>query len=264
MKCHNLLYICFNRSDLVIKTLSRLLELQWDNIIFYIDGSRNQIEDNEVDLVRKMVFDLTSKANSNIEIFHRETNYGCRRNIENALSYFFKKYNQGWVFEDDILLKDVEIFDSLRNSWSKTGHLALFNPVKINENQPFRTNNGFYLIWGWYLDSKNDININMKFSIKHFVKIIQKRGVLLGLRFCYTYFQTLTNKLDTWDSLYTNWCIQKNIDSYICPESFVENIGFDQRATHTRIDGISLTNDVFSKNDWEREFTKFIRNVIRL
>jgi hypothetical protein len=195
--------------------------------------------------------------NSNIEIFHRESNYGCRRNIEHALTYFFSKYKKGWVFEDDIYLENIDEFISLRDTWNAKGHLALFNPFAVREKDPLKVDFGYYVIWGWYLDTQININLSHKFKFIHFLKIIRKRGIYRGLRFCYTYYKTLLNRLDTWDSLYSNWCIQMNVDSYMCPKSLIQNIGFDERATHTAMYDLKLPEGTYSKIEWKKKFRKY-------
>jgi hypothetical protein len=233
MKQHNLLYICFNRSDLVKLTFPELVNLGWDNIVIACDGGRTNEEQIEVNKVRREIEVMLEVFSGKVCLIYREYNFGCRRNIEHALEFFFRNYERGWVFEDDIKLKDPRVFKDLRNKWDGKGHLSLYNPIKINTTDIFRTNIGHYFIWGWFLDSNELPSFRSKVEFNSVIRIIKTRGLVKGFRFLFLYVRTLMNNIDTWDSIYTAWAISNRIDLNIVPSSFVENLGFDERATHT-------------------------------
>ncbi len=261
MKPNNLLFICFNRPDLVSSNLVDLLDFDWDNIVIACDGWRTEEEKKLVIEVRDEVLRLLKNHPGNVHYIFREYNYGCRRNIEHALEFFFKSFKQGWVFEDDIKLTKKEEFGFLRNNWEKRGHLSLYNPLRVNTNKVFETSLAHFFIWGWYLNTDSKLTFRDEFNFKSVLRILRARGILNGSRFLFLYIRTLVNKIDTWDSLYTVWAINKEINLYVVSSSLIENCGFDSRATHT-LKGPELHKlwevGVDDKYIWKRYLKKWL------
>ena len=255
---NNLLYVCFNRPDLVQKSLKKILEIKWDNILIVIDGGRNDSEKVIVNETINLVYSLTNNL-KNCRIVIRNINYGCRRNLELIIKEFFSEFRKGWVFEDDILLTDIKNFNNLRENWKLKGHLALYNPVEFDFDKPVKINNGHYLIWGWYLDSDTLPNFRNRITFKSLKNIFYKRGLFHGIKFIFLYIKTLLNIIDTWDSIYTAWCIEQNISSYILPEPLIKNIGFDNRATHT-LNEPKKTRNIGAWN--EKKWNKIFKTII--
>jgi len=256
---NNLLYICFNRPDLVESSFTKLLEIEWDNILIVVDSARNEDEINAVKETILLVESLSNNHRSNSKIIIREINYGCRRNIELIVTKFFTEFRSGWVFEDDILLTDIEKFSRLRDYWKVKGHLALYNPVEFNSSEPVKITNGHYFIWGWFLNIEDIPNFRDKISIKLIKNIFKKRGIYDGLKFIFLYVKTLLNIIDTWDSIYTGWCINNDVPTYILGESLIKNIGFDDRATHTLQEPKKIKNI----GDWEeKKWRKYFKKIV--
>jgi hypothetical protein len=262
MKQNNLLYICFNRLDLVQNTLPDLLALGWDNVVVACDGARSDEEKKVVELIRTEIDEIAHVNAQQIEKVYRDHNYGCRRNIEHALEYFFHEYGQGWVFEDDIKLDNLKDFLKLRDEWRAEGHLSLYNPLKVNQDSIFTTQIGHYFIWGWYLNTADmQLSFRSELSSESFFKSIKYRGFGKGIRFFWLYLRTLINKIDTWDSLYTSWAMDNNVKLHVVPVSLIKNLGFDDRATHTFDSPIEHPqSNVGVKNPkvWENKLKKWL------
>ncbi len=227
---NNLLYICFNRPDLVSKTLPPLLELDWDNIVILCDGPRNESDRLAIAEIRDFVNEQ-SNSKSFQRIF-RDTNLGCRRNIEFGLSSFFNTYGEGWVFEDDILLSNVDAFREFRST-RRHGHVSLYNHLPCTNISEITVTNGHYFIWGWYLNTDERLHFKLEPSYKLLLSLIRCKGMYKGARVFFTFVRTLLNSVDTWDSIYRCWAIVNNIENTVTGVSLIENIGFDHRATHT-------------------------------
>lgn len=229
---NNLLYICFNRPDLVKKTLPPILSAGWDNITILCDGPRNTSDMEAISQVKKFVLSQISEGDDRFNLVFRKVNMGCRRNIEDGLNFFFKEFGQGWVFEDDILLTRIGEFIELRARNLK-GHVSLYNYLPCSNIDLLHVTNGHFFIWGWYLNNNLPINFKLQPSLYLFFKLIRTRGLYKGVRIFLTYIRTLLNMTDTWDSIYRCWAILNDIDNKAVGISFIENIGFDSRATHT-------------------------------
>ena len=229
---NNLLFVAFNRPDLTQKSLSQLLKLPWDNIDVYIDGPRNEHDVPAVLATATAVRELTLDI-PNVHITERTENWGCRRNVSAAITSFFSKYQRGWVFEDDILIHDLEGFLALRKSWNLPGHLALYD-IKVEAPKHNSSSDGHFPIWGWYLSHGTVPQFTNHSLGRVLIAAISQRGLLGGLRFGLVYLKTILGLLDTWDSLYTAWCLTNKIPCYTTSQQTVTNIGFDERATHTK------------------------------
>ena len=230
---NNLLFIAFNRPDLTRTSLGTLLELEWDNIAVYVDGPRTESEKGIVKETATVIRELTRELN-HVHITERLTNWGCRRNVANAVNQFFSTYGAGWVFEDDIKIFDPNALKDLRANWTKQGHLALYGNQPTSPEVTETTNNGHYPIWGWYLSFARAPQFNGLSIFRVFQRSISTRGIIGGLRFMWVYIKTLLGILDTWDSIYTAWCLSNKVRCYTATQKIIENIGFDDRATHTK------------------------------
>ena len=60
---NNLLFIAFNRPDLTRTSLGTLLELEWDNIVVYVDGPRTESEVGKVQETVTVIRELTRALN---------------------------------------------------------------------------------------------------------------------------------------------------------------------------------------------------------
>lgn len=227
---NNLLYICFNRPDLVRRSLPPLLELDWDNIVILCDGPRNANDRLAIAEIRDFV--IKQSITYSFHIVFRDTNLGCRRNIEFGLSSFFNTYGEGWVFEDDILLSDVNAFREFR-SIRRHGHVSLYNHLPCANISEINVTNGQYFIWGWYLNTNEKIDFKLRPSYRLLQSLIRSRGLVKGVRLFFTFVRTLCNFVDTWDSIYRCWAILNKIENTVTGVSLIQNIGFDHRATHT-------------------------------
>jgi hypothetical protein len=230
---NNLLFIAFNRPDLTRISLGTLLELKWDNIVVYVDGPRTESEKGIVQETVTLIHELTRELKQ-VHITERLTNWGCRRNLSDALHQFFSTCGSGWVFEDDISVFNPNALKDLRANWTNQGHLALYGTQPNSSGLPESTNNGHYPIWGWYLSYSSAPQFSGLPLSKVLQRSISTRGIIGGLRFMWVYVKTLLGILDTWDSIYTAWCLINKVPCYTATQKIIENIGFDDRATHTK------------------------------
>ena len=229
---NNLCYICFNRLDLVKKTLPPLLSVSWDNVVIISDGPRSEEESIVIHEIRLYIEKITSDLDACLKLVFRESNMGCRRNIEDSLNNFFLTYGRGWVFEDDVLLNNTKDFIKLRSK-NLTGRVSLYNHLPCSNFEILNAANGQYFIWGWYLNTKAPVNFKISPNIFILKKLIRKRGINKGLRLFISFINTLLNKVDTWDSIYRCWAILNDIENHVVGIPLIKNIGFDSRATHT-------------------------------
>jgi hypothetical protein len=236
---NNLCFIAFKRPKQTEETLGQLLLLDWDEIFVYIDGGRNLVENELCAQVHNLIKRLLDASGIDYKIIRQEKNLGCKNHVSYAISDFFEKQN-GWVFEDDIYLKDTKAFDEVRIQIQNNPNAIHFGLHPFVENiytkKTVFPTNGYSFIWGWYRNQPIDKKILMspQFTWNNICLTIRERGFLGGILLCYSVKRTLAGLLDTWDTLYDYYNIVTKVQCFsLSRKNVIRNIGFHSEATHT-------------------------------
>ncbi len=237
-----ILLLEFNRPDYFLKMIDLLRPLQPKIIFIHRDGPRSsKPEDQDLcNTIEELVSKIDWKCQ--IKTFFSKQNLGCKNGVNEGISWFFSKFEEGIILEDDCL-PDLSFFDyceelleKYRNE-TKVGMIAgsnFFGKTNISESYFFSK---FPQCWGWatWKRAWQKYDVTMKDWPAQGDKIVcnqfsNARSVNYWQKI---FAQTFLNKIDTWDYqwVYTCW---KNKWLCIVPQAnLVSNIGFDARATHT-------------------------------
>jgi len=202
-----------------------------------IDGPKNQTIVERQKEIRQVISKFES---SNFSIISREndSNFGVAKGVITAVDWFFSLCSEGIILEDDLVIS---------NSFVDYCHKAL-GEIRKNSNclfaGGFSINNftdsdksiffsGYPMIWGWVTDRERWIVLREL--------ILRKKRMPIQalwnrkLQFWYVGAQRADlGFVDTWD---TQIAYEFVLNSYYCllPSfSLVENIGYDDVATHTK------------------------------
>ena len=99
---YSILYCCYNRPELVKKSLNILKELKPKKFYIAYDGPKK----NDLDIKKcKEVRDLIKNTNflSNTEYKFNDKNLGCKKSISQSIDWFFNNEEEGVIIEDDIM-----------------------------------------------------------------------------------------------------------------------------------------------------------------
>lgn len=151
------LYIFFNRFDIIKRTFSRLQELQPSQLYIVSDGPR-ETKDGEKELCQQIRDYITSNINWDCTVhkLFREENLGCDKNVSQSITWFFSQVEMGIVLEEDCL-PDITFFPYCKELLLKykneprVMHIAGDNPVQYS-NLPHHESYYFEKIqhcWGW-------------------------------------------------------------------------------------------------------------------
>jgi len=236
------LFLIFNRPDCTLTSFEAIKKVKPCKLYIAADGPRKS-RPREAELCAQ-AREITQQIDwdCKVQTLFRTENLGCGKAVSEAITWFFANERYGIIIEDDCIpsksffefCEKALLFhkDDLR-VWHIDG--SNFNE-KNNFNEPLYSH--FPLIWGWATwknrwdkysyDISNDnpvvINnaIDASFSsiiVRHFWK---KR-----------FRDFFKNKIDTWDYqwMLTVW---KHHGLVVRPhKNLIENIGFDDNATHT-------------------------------
>lgn len=244
MEDKNILLIGFNRSDLILDNIKRLRKIKNVSIWIAIDGPR---KNNKYDLKEnKKIKKILSENNI------RKTNYkfnkanlGCRKGVNNAISWFFENVNAGIIIEDDVEINinyAEQMFLWLSQFENESKVCSISSHPSLKADFRLVQENGICLmptcrVWGWatwknrwieHMENTNKIK-NYSLARIFFLMPNKYRDFHSVLRIWYC----LRNKFDTWDYEWNFFHILNNKYS-ITPNNFYSiNHGFRKDGTHT-------------------------------
>ena len=257
----------FNRPDLLNRCFASILNQGMPcEIYVHLDGPRN----SEESVLTQECLDLTSNLrHPNLQFLESEVhseNLGCKEAMWCALDWFFSHRTKGLILEDDIivlpggLLATSILLDRFELDKS-IGQISLSNLIaRVNRTDVSYSFSNYPLIWGW-ATWKDRWESNIKDISEHlkYFPGSEQANVIKGQvgRRAFTYWlkrfeKASISQIDTWDFQwhFSNWLYNRK--SIHFNRVFAVNVGFDHRATHTKValkrDLINLKKLVEVKN----------------
>ncbi|MFT3990114.1 MAG: hypothetical protein QM680_01770 [Luteolibacter sp.] len=242
------LLVIFNRSDLTEKVFERIREIRPRQLFIAADGPRKDRE-NELELCRK-AREVTRTIDWDCEVhrLERSENLGCKMAVSTAISWFFEHVEEGIILEDDCL-PDVSFFRFCTELLEKYRHDPRIALISGNNFQTTPPACSYYFsryphIWGWaswrrvwesYDVGLSSWNGNPS-ELSGFIKAPSVRK-----RFGKHFDSVKAGRKNSWAYPLVYLCFKTQALSINPKFNLVENVGFDERATHT--DSTSI-NDV--------------------
>ncbi|HOV14811.1 MAG TPA: nucleotide-diphospho-sugar transferase [Spirochaetota bacterium] len=240
-----ILFLIFNRPDTTQIVFDEIKKIKPKYLFVAADGAReNKIGEKEkCDETRNIIKQVDWDCE--IKTLFREKNLGCKIAVSSAISWFFENVEQGIILEDDCI-PDQSFFyfcEELLNYYKndqKIMHIG-GNNFQFGKN---KTKYSYYFsiynhIWGWATWrrawQKYDVTVKSfpEFTESERIKKIFKTKQMQTF-WLNNFKQVYENKIDTWDYQW-QYCICNNDGFAITPKTnLVTNIGFDERATHTK------------------------------
>ena len=214
------------------------------NVYIFLDGGNCE----EVDVAEREKLEKTQFVAKTYlsrhpnRLFISPRKLGCYRGVTTAIDWFFQQVKCGLILEDD-LLPHPEIIPltsqalNVFEEWKNIGSISFYRTGKKNSENRFSFSR-YPSSWGWAtwkdrweeFDHKSDRKIRFK------PFMLYKRGGLKGLRrWCNVISRLKRNELDSWAYrwLFTFWL--KNYYTVVFPFNLIENHGFGNDATHTKV-----------------------------
>lgn len=239
-----ILLLIFNRLDTTKKIFEKIKKVQPKKLYISSDGARDNIKGEAaiVNSVRESVLNSIDWK-CEVKTLFRDSNFGCKNAVSNAITWFFENEEMGIIIEDDCLPSDsfFGFCEKMLNLYKTESQVMMITGTNylidcsssINSNHFFSRH---FTIWGWATWKraweKYDVNINswrrqiqpndLKFISDQ--KYIQKH-------FEYTFDLIYNNKINTWDIQWVYACIFNNGVSVTPTINLIKNIGVD--GTHT-------------------------------
>ena len=241
-----ILLIAWRRPEKTLKIIEKIKEIKASKVYLACDGfdqNNSKYLKNILDTRRILVEKIDWSCKK--KYFFSNLNQGCKYGVSNAINWFFKNENSGIILEDDCLPHldffsfCEELLERYQNDdriWSITGQNMQKGKIYGEHSYYFSK---YSHCWGWatwkrcwvkydaeikswpkYKNNKilNELFDNKK-EISYWTKIFDN-----------LYYHS---KPDTWDYQWTYTCLINSGLTIIPNKNLIENIGFDEEATHT-------------------------------
>lgn len=257
-----ILYLAFNRLDMVKKTFPQVAKIKPSHLFISCDGPRPEVKnDNQkVEDVRKYIKQKIN-WNCNTNFLFNKNNLGCKNAIIQAINWFFNNVEKGIIIEDDCLVdKDFfkfcdEMLTRYKND-DRIMHIGGSNNISNPKSKDSYLFSSFCGIWGWATWKRAWKLYDQ--NIKLWPKYIKQNPLA-----CYTtkekngltniYNRVYNNKISsTWDFQWDITCKINNGLAVIPKVNLVSNIGFIESATHTK--NINKIKSVINMKKFKLDF----------
>lgn len=249
----------YNRLDETKATINSLIKCELSSIsdlYIYSDGPKNSNDYVKVYEVRSFLNSINGFKN--IVIYNSDVNLGLSKSVISGVDKVIKIHKKVIVLEDDLVLsKDFLVYmNSSLDFYLNNDKVFNVSGYSFNINIPFYNFDNIFtkrpMSWGWatWLNRWDLINWDLDNYSVNDIKALKNDFNKGG--------SDLTKMLIDWKEGRNNsWAIRYAFNSFIlnkldaCPIiSKVENIGFNNNATHTNRKSFryNITLSKFSKN----------------
>lgn len=242
-----ILFIIFNRLDTALKVFERIREARPQRLYIAGDGPRIGKPEEALlcDEVRDKILSMIDWPCS-VKTRFQDSNLGCALGVSTAISWFFQFEEEGIILEDDCLPVS-SFFPFCEELLTSYRHNNLVGVISGNNFQRShrRSDDCFYFsgmtnIWGWATWRRvwEDYTLNLQsiFTREDVVMSTFKRWRSRSISnfFGRVYDMIAVDNPWTWDYQLTISQIMHNRLQITPHNNLVMNIGFDDRATHTK------------------------------
>jgi hypothetical protein len=252
-QCPPVLFIIFNRPDLTKRVFEQIREAQPRQLFIAADGPRPNVV-ADVDLCER-TRQVVERVDWDCEVktLFRDTNLGCQQGPSSAIDWFFENVGSGIILEDDCLPHPTffSFCAELLDRYYDDERIMLISGDNFQQDQQ-RTPYSYYFSryihgWGWATWGRAWQHYDDKLKYWPVLRdtpwLMDIHGSEVACMFWRGKFdKAYAGVIDTWDYQWTYSCWVQNGLAILPEINLVSNIGFDDRATHTKTASHKVTN----------------------
>jgi len=248
------LFIVFNRPDTTWQVFEAIRKAKPPRLYIAADGPRHEREGERASCeeVRKIASEVDWECD--VKTLFRDKNLGCKIAVSEGISWFFEHEDEGIILEDDCL-PDQSFFSFCEELLLRYRHdtrIMAISGVNFQKGRK-RTEYSYYFsryfhCWGWATWKRA-----WKFYDRELIAWpeIQKNGFLYDIANGYepvvSYWSRIFDKcyageIDTWDYQFVLSCWEQSGLIVLPNINLVSNIGFGNKATHTKDNNSAAAN----------------------
>ena len=247
-----ILLIIYNRPELARRAFQVIRKVKPKKLYIAGDGARENIKGDISKVIESRAITQNIDWKCEVRILFRDINYGCKKQVSSAITWFFNNEDEGIILEDDCI-PSIDFFkysDFMLDRFRFDNRIMMitgtnFQGVSNCREDFFYSNH--YSVWGWatwrrawaFYDVKMDLwqlsqirkDINFKFQNSWISKYLKY------------FFRSLhLNSIDTWD---IQWAFACLIQAGLCvtpKKNLVKNIGIYGTHSSQKVFGSHFLN----------------------
>ncbi len=247
------LLLVYNRPELTLRVLQRLMECGVTTVFISGDGAKNSTDLAKTNEVRACVERFSSIVAAER---YADRNLGCKKAVIAGLDWFFGQVDEGIILEDDCLPSPHffpfmhSLLDRYRDE-AKVSMISGNNPLGswYSEGDHFFSRIGH--IWGWatWKDRWQQFDPELP-ALQQFILNHGFERAFGPTRFAENRKQltlrSVRGEIDTWDYQWMAHLLLTNGLAAIPSGNLVENLGFGTSGTNTHEKPIWIKNEITS------------------
>lgn len=242
-----ILFLIFNRPDTTKRVFEVISQTRPKQLFVAGDGPRADRpgEEEKCEKVRQIATNVDWDCE--VKTLFREKNLGCRVAVSSAVDWFFENVEEGIILEDDCVPHPTffrfcqELLERYRDD------MRVMQIGSCNFQDGIKRGNGSYYfskynhIWGWASWRRAWCHYDV--AMQTFPEFVVQKQIeniwpdKNTQKYWLNIFQTVfEGRIDTWDYqwIYAMWT--QNSFAILPNVNMISNIGFDERAMHTKGD----------------------------
>jgi hypothetical protein len=240
-----ILLIAFSRVDTAVAVINSVRLVKPSTLYIACDGPRDEIA-GEADLCRatREAIEAAIDWPCKVHRLYQQKNLGCRHGPVEAIHWFFNQVEEGIILEDDVVPSEdfyffcQELLARYRFD-SRVGAIggSCLSNLKSSSSSDYVFSR-FVQAWGWASWRRAWIHFDANMHSWPYAKkigLLKNIGGVDFARYLGSCFDTAAgNNNSIWDYI---WMYSSIKEGYLCchpTKQLVSNIGFDERATHTK------------------------------
>lgn len=247
------LIIAYGRPGNIKHILETLRSAHVSKVFISIDGPRNQKIAYLQDEIMKLINEYSSEQ-FQIIVQRHFTNLGVGLGVISAIDWFFSHCEAGAIIEDDLILsKHFISYGEWALTQLRSQPKCLFasgfyiDSWSLSPKAPFLCK--YPMIWGWVTTQENWLIMRkMILSPKTFSmsKLFSKRKQywFVGAK------RASLGFVDTWDTQLAYEFLRQGFSCIIPNVPLVQNVGFDELATHTKNENPLLSVNLYDGSNF--------------
>lgn len=258
MRCPPILFIIFNRPDTALRVFDRIKSARPEELFIAADGPRLG-RDGESALCRqaRSIVELVD-WDCEVHTLFRDKNLGCKQAVRSALDWFFRHVEEGIILEDDCVPDPSffpfcqELLEKYRDN-PKILSISGFNfGYAPSDKQTSYSFSRYMNMWGWATWRRSLKLID--YEVQQWNEINKVGFIHRNTRSSFfdfdwkwikdwrkTFDDLINRHVDTWDYYWFFAAFKNGLLTVFPHQNLVENIGFNQQATHTHDEGSHIT-----------------------
>ena len=241
-----ILYIVFNRPDIVERSLEHICKIAPTRMFIAADGPRKDLAEDALKCAQvREIIQKKIDWPCEVEYLYREENLGCGKAVSEAITWFFSKVEKGIILEDDCFpdptfFKFCEVLLNKYEKDKRVFHISGSNwQLGRSRGKADYYLSNFPAVWGWatWRDrwEKYSLEIITKQNLKKVKKWLNEQKVTKPeIDYHMNCFeQCMNGDIDTWDYQWRFLIFLNKAHSITPNRNVISNIGHREDGTHT-------------------------------